>query len=138
MRINLIGNFTPNTGLSQDALLLRGIFTNLFEDKVHFFKVPYQHPQCQEAELNIFIEVMNPSLISYAQKNIWIPNLEWTYKTWIPYCKLMDEIWTKTSEATTIFKMICEGTSTFALFIPTDGSRAGINKTQSCLFSQSL
>jgi hypothetical protein len=112
MRINLIGNFTPNTGLSQDALLLRGIFTNIYGDKVHFFKVPYQHPQCQEAELNIFIEVMNPSLISYAQKNIWIPNLEWTYKTWIPYCKLMDEIWTKTSEATTIFKMLCEGTST--------------------------
>jgi len=112
MRINLIGNFTPNTGLSQDALLLRGIFTNLFGDKVHFFKVPYQYPQCQEAELNIFIEVMNPSLISYAQRNIWIPNLEWTYKTWIPYCKLIDEIWTKTSEATIIFKMLCEGTST--------------------------
>ena len=34
MRINLIGNFTSNTGLSQDALLLRGIFTNIYGDKV--------------------------------------------------------------------------------------------------------
>jgi hypothetical protein len=27
MRVNLIGNFAPNTGLTQDATLLRGILT---------------------------------------------------------------------------------------------------------------
>lgn len=112
MRINLIGNFTPNTGLSQDALLIRGLITNLYGDKVHFFRVPHQFPQCQEAEVNIFIEVINPSLFSYASKNIWIPNLEWTYKSWIPYVTMVNEIWTKTSESTQIFKMLVEGTST--------------------------
>jgi hypothetical protein len=60
-------------------------------------------PQCGEAEINIFVENMNPSLIPYASKNIWIPNTEWTYKSWTPYSRMVDEIWVKTKEAFTIF-----------------------------------
>jgi hypothetical protein len=112
MRINVIGNFKQNTGLQQDANILRGLLSHIFGEKLKLFKVPYILPECGEAEVNIFIEVMNPSLIPYAAKNVWIPNLEWTYQTWAPYVTMMDEIWTKTTEATKHFSMLAEGTQT--------------------------
>jgi len=102
MRINLIGNFKPNTGLTQDAMILRGLLTAAYGEP-QIRKVHHLFPQCEEAELNIFLEVINPSLFSYAAKNIWIPNHEWTYKTWSPYLKMVDEVWVKTKEAQRLF-----------------------------------
>ena len=101
MRINLIGNF-GSKGLMQDAMILRGLLTNA-HGEVQIRKVHHSMPQCSDAEINIFIEVINPSLLSYAAKNIWILNTEWTYKTWIPYLKMVDEVWVKTREARDIF-----------------------------------
>jgi len=106
MRINLVGNFSPNTGLQQDALILRGLLTHVFGKDVVICKVPYVHPQCPEADANIFLEVINPCLFSYANKNIWIPNVEWTYRNWKPYLDMVDEIWTKTKEAYDLFSSI--------------------------------
>lgn len=103
MRVNLIGNFNSN-GLQHDAMILRGILAHVYGGDVSIRKVQHVFPECSEAELNIFIESVNPSLLPYAAKNIWIPNPEWTYKTWIPYISMMDEIWAKTREAETIFK----------------------------------
>jgi hypothetical protein len=102
MRVNLIGNF-GSKGLMQDAMILRGLLTNVHGDSVQIRKIHHSMPQCPEAEMNIFIEVINPSLLPYAAKNIWIPNTEWTYKTWIPYISMVDEVWTKTGEAYDIF-----------------------------------
>ena len=99
MRVNLISSFGSNTGLSQDIALMRGILTAVFEKDVQIRGVPHMFPHCEEAEVNIFLEVISPSLFSYARKNIWIPNLEWTYKTWEPYFSMVDEIWVKTREA---------------------------------------
>ena len=42
--------------------------------------------------------VVNPSLFSFARKNIWIPNIEWTCRSWEPYLHMVDEIWAKTHE----------------------------------------
>jgi hypothetical protein len=99
MRVNLISSFGSNTGLSQDVALMRGILTAVFEKDLELRGVPHMFPHCEEAEVNIFLEVISPSLFSYAKKNIWIPNLEWTYKTWEPYLHMVDEIWVKTREA---------------------------------------
>lgn len=104
MKVNLIANFQANTGLMQDALLLRGILSVQFGEDVKIFKVPHMLPECGEADVNFFLEVINPSLFPYARKNIWLPNPEWTYKTWIPYISMVDEVWVKTHEAETIFK----------------------------------
>lgn len=104
MRINLISNFGNHTGLTHDVNLMRGILTAIFDKDVEIRCVPYVFPHCEEAEVNIFFEVINPSLFSYASKNIWIPNLEWTYKTWEPYFSMVDEIWVKTKEAEDKFK----------------------------------
>lgn len=103
MKVNIISNFQANTGLSQDSNILRGILTAVYGDNVQIFRIPYVFPQCQEADVNIFLEVVNPSLFAYARRNIWIPNQEWTYKTWIPYMNMFDEIWVKTTEARECF-----------------------------------
>ena len=102
MRINLIANF-GTLGLNQDASLIRGLLTNQFPDST-ILRVSSNQPECQEADLNIFLEVVNPCLLIYAGYNVWIPNPEWTYKTWIPYISMMDSIWVKTREAEKIFR----------------------------------
>ena len=106
MRVNLISNHRPNTGLTQDVNILRGILAAVFEEKVEIQLVQYGQPQCSEADVNVFIGVMSPSLLSFAAKNIWIPNHESTYKTWIPYMDMVNEIWVKTHEAERIFKAL--------------------------------
>ena len=103
MRINLIGNFAA-AGLKQDAAILRGLLTNQFGESLTINKVHHSMPQCSEAELNIFIEIVNPCLLSYAAYNVWIPNPDWTYRTWIPYISMMDSIWVKTLEAEKTFE----------------------------------
>lgn len=106
MRVNIISSFNPHTGLSQDVGILRGILTAVFDKDVEIRGVPHMHPHCDEAEYNIFVEVINPSLFSFARKNIWIPNIEWVYKTWEPYMSMVDEIWVKTKEAEATIKRL--------------------------------
>jgi hypothetical protein len=87
----------------QDCAILHGILAHVVGgDKLKVSRVPHTYPQCEEAELNVFFEILNPGLFSYARKNVWIPNPEWTYKTWKPYA--VDEIWCKTHEAMELFK----------------------------------
>ena len=103
MRINIIGNHRKGTGVSQDVQILHGLIVHVLGKETQIRHIPHYYPQCPEAEINFFIEVINPSLFTYAAKNIWIPNPEWTYKTWEPYAKMVDEIWVKTHEAEKLF-----------------------------------
>jgi hypothetical protein len=112
MRANIIGNFRKNTGLLEDAKLLTTLLRNVLGQLVTVSHVSHVYPHCSEGEVNFFIEVVNPSLMSYAKKNIWIPNVEWTYRSWEPYVLMFDEIWTKTPDATELFKKLTEGSST--------------------------
>jgi hypothetical protein len=103
MRVNIIGN-TNSLGLAQDIHILHGMVYNTLGKGTLIRHVPHFHPQCEEAEINFFVESINPSLFHYAAKNIWIPNPEWTQKTWQPYGRMVDEIWVKTLEARELFK----------------------------------
>lgn len=103
MRVNIIGNHKKDTGVSQDVHILHGLLVHILGDEATIRHVPYFLPHCPQAEVNFFIETINPALVQYASKNIWIPNPEWTYKTWEPYAKLMDAIWVKTHEAERLF-----------------------------------
>lgn len=105
MRVNIISNFRENTGLNHDVKLLRAILSAFIKD-VKIIKVPHVLPECPEAELNIFLEVISPGLFPFARKNVWIPNPEWTYKTWTPYLKMIDEVWAKTQESYDIFSKL--------------------------------
>lgn len=102
MRVNIIGG-APNTGIAHDMRILHGLIVHALGNDVSVQHVPHFHPSCGEAELNFFVEVINPALFPYAAKNIWIPNPEWTYKTWEPYLYMVDEVWVKTLDAVKIF-----------------------------------
>jgi hypothetical protein len=104
MRVNIIGAQRKTTGLQQDGMLLHGALGLSFEDKIQVRMIPSFYPQCPDAEYNIFLEVINPALFPFARKNILIPNVEWTYSTWVPYLNMFDEIWAKTHEAELILK----------------------------------
>ena len=103
MRVNIIGNLSKNTGVSQDIQILHGMIAHVLGKEADVRHIPSFYPQCPEAEVNFFIELINPALFMYAAKNIWIPNAEWTYQTWKPYAKMVDEIWVKTKDAVKIF-----------------------------------
>ena len=106
MRVNLISVHRKFTGISQDVNIIRGLLYSIYKDDLVMNMVQYIQPECNEADVNIFFEVINPSLFSYASKNIWIPNIESTYKTWTPYLHMMNEIWAKTHEAEEILKSL--------------------------------
>ena len=103
MKVNIVWHSQKQTGISQDVGILRGILMAMFDKEIEIFSVNHAMPECKDADYNIFVEVINPSLFSYARKNIWIPNPEWTYKAWVPYLNMVDEIWCKTQEAVSIF-----------------------------------
>ena len=103
MRVNFIGSFGKNTGVSQDVSILHGLVAHVLDKDAKIRHVPHRFPSCPQAEVNFFIEVINPALFAYAGRNIWIPNQEWTYQTWEPYSKMVDEVWVKTREAEELF-----------------------------------
>jgi hypothetical protein len=103
MRVNLVGNHRKGTGVSQDVQILHGLVAHVLGETAQIRHVPHVFPHCPQAEVNFFIEVINPSLLTYASKNIWIPNPEWTYRSWESYAKMVDEIWVKTHEAERLF-----------------------------------
>ena len=102
MRVNIIGN-TNSLGLAQDVHILHGMVYHTLGKETLIRHVPHFHPQCEQAEINFFVESINPALLHYAAKNIWIPHPEWTQRSWQPYGKMVDEIWVKTREAEKIF-----------------------------------
>jgi len=104
MRVNIIGNHKKDTGVSQDVHILHGMIVHALGQETQIRHIPHYYPQCPQAEVNFFIEVINPTLFIFAKKNIWIPNPEWTYKTWEPYARMVDEIWVKTHEAEKLFE----------------------------------
>jgi hypothetical protein len=103
MRVNLVCTHRNQTGLAADVDILQGIWAAV-DETIQFRRILISQPECLEAEINVFLEVMNPSLFTYAAKNIFIPNPEWCYKAWIPNFSSIDEIWCKTHEAVEIFK----------------------------------
>jgi len=103
MRVNLVCTHRNQTGLAADVDILQGIWAAV-DETIQFRRILIAQPECLEAEINVFLEVMNPSLFTYAAKNIFIPNPEWCYKAWIPNFSSFDEIWCKTHEAVEIFK----------------------------------
>lgn len=102
MRVNLIAS--GSRGLAHDKAILHGLISHVLGKEVEIRHIPSYYPQCPQAEVNVFFEVINPSLFVYAGRNIWIPNHEWTRQTWQPYAEMVDEIWCKTREGHELFE----------------------------------
>ena len=105
MRVNLVSTHRNQTGLAQDVDILQGMWA-VADDTVQFRRIHHAQPECEEAEINVFFEVLNPSLFTYAAKNVWIPNPEWAYRSWSTYLANIDEIWCKTHEAVEVFSKL--------------------------------
>jgi hypothetical protein len=106
MRVNLIGTATPLTGLAQDTSILHALFAHVLGPDAQIRHIPHFQPHAPEAEVNVFIEVINPALFPFAAVNVWVPNPEWTYQTWFPYAAMVDQIWVKTHSAVKMFEEI--------------------------------
>jgi len=108
MRVNLIGDFN-SYGIGQDARVCLEILKIQFGEDVHVFKVSTNFPECNEADINIFFDKINPSLIPYAGKNIWIVNHEWCYKNAVTCFSQVDELWARCEQT---FQILLNKTST--------------------------
>jgi len=98
MRVNFIGDIKTG-GVSRDARFITENLRETFgEENVEVFNVSNHFPECSEADVNIFFDLFNPSLVSYAGKNIWIINHEWAQKNAASYLPLVDEVWTRSEQ----------------------------------------
>jgi hypothetical protein len=73
MRVNIIGSFGKMTGVAQDVSILHGLIAHVLGKETEIRHVKHFHPECLPADINFFVEVVNPSLLIYAGRNIWIP-----------------------------------------------------------------
>ncbi len=109
LTINIITN-NNQYGLSNDASILVNNLRQIQNGQKSFtFKVRpvnFYCSECGSADINFFLEIPNPLLIHSAKINILIPNLEWCFKTWVPYLHEFDEIWCKTKDSEEAFKKI--------------------------------
>lgn len=108
MRVNLIGDFN-SYGIGQDARVCLEILKIQFGEDVQVFKVSTNFPECNEADINIFFDKINPSLVSYAGKNIWIVSHEWCYKNAVSCFYQVDELWARSEQT---FQILLNKTST--------------------------
>ena len=107
--INII-TYHNQYGLSNDVKILLDSLRMIFSKK---FKITFNHVDfykyfCPQADINIFLEIVNQLMIKYATHNLFIPNQEWFYKHWKPYLKDFDSILSKTTYTSTIFKPLLQ------------------------------
>lgn len=100
--VNLI-TYNNSYGLTQDVRLLKQELELLY-DQMTFKFVNFYDYKCENADINIFLEIVNPILTKHAKYNILIPNQEWYYKTWKNYINTFDYILVKTQYAKNIFE----------------------------------
>lgn len=101
MRFNLISNISNGVGLQRDYELLRHqlqIRGHVVQGVQFNAKPPKAHP----ADINIFLEVVNPIFFSTAPKQWAVPNPEWWFTDWDKYP--WDLILAKTRDCERIFK----------------------------------
>lgn len=100
VRFNLISNLTNGVGLQQDYTLLRHqlLIRGHTVQGVQFNGKPLQ---VLPADVNIFLEVVNPLVFRAAPKQWAVPNPEWWFAAWDQYS--WDLVLAKTHDCERIF-----------------------------------
>jgi hypothetical protein len=101
---NIVTNTSSKHGLAQDLNILHGALAAFAGEACQLRRAHYVTSPPAAADINFFLEVVNPLWFTYARKNILIPNQEWYPSGWLPYIPLFDEVWVKTREAERLFK----------------------------------
>lgn len=103
MTFQLITNLDNGAGLQHDYELLR----NILEGAGHQVNPVHIHrPQTtvKKVDVNIFLEVVLPSVIRYADKNWIIPNSEWWGSRWDAWLPSIDRVLCKTLDCYRIWR----------------------------------
>lgn len=100
MRFNLISNLTNGVGLQQDFQLLKQELENRGH-QVYGVQFNGSEAGVTRADINIFLEVVNPTFFKYAKYQWAVPNPEWWFKDWDQY--RWDKILAKTRDCQRIF-----------------------------------
>lgn len=104
MIINIITDYTLNSGLSNEADIIAKLLVRIFKNRVVINRVQHFQYKAPYADINIFLEVLPNILLSYARMNILIPDQELFYDAWIPYLSKIHLVLTKTHYAEKLFK----------------------------------
>jgi glycosyltransferase involved in cell wall biosynthesis len=105
IKINLI-TYNNQYGLTNDLRLIGKLLKKHFHDRVEIKIVDFYHYKAPQADINIFLETVSKILFKHALVNVLIPNQEWFYRSWLPYLKEIDKIYTKTVYGNDIFSSI--------------------------------
>lgn len=96
MRVTILTNTDNRGGLAQDADIIHGLLAAFLGEESVIVRRHYLTSEPSVADVNVFLEVLNPIHFSYARFNILIPNPEWFPDTWREYLPQLDVIWAKT------------------------------------------
>lgn len=104
MHVRLISK-DNGLGLSRDMAILRRTLIAISGEKMRVETVDWQSkPSPERADLNIFLELVNPAHFRAAKRNIFVPNPEWFMREWRPHLQGFDQVWAKTRDCEAIFK----------------------------------
>lgn len=100
MRFNVISNLTNGVGLQKDYELLKHAL-EVRGHTVHGVQFNAKPPQAIAADVNVFLEVVTPSVFRYAPRQWAVPNPEWWFNGWDRY--QWDLVLAKTRDCERIF-----------------------------------
>lgn len=103
MHVRLISK-DNGLGLSRDMAILRSALIGISGEKMRVECVDWQSkPSPERADLNIFLELVNPAHFKAAKRNVFVPNPEWFMREWRQHLQGFDQVWAKTRDCEAIF-----------------------------------
>ena len=126
-RINLITH-DNGVGLTQDVKILKDV---LKDHTCNFIEHKIRGAVDTRADINIFLELINPKFLPLAPVNIFMPNPEWFWDTHL--LKFMDLILVKTRDAERIFSRLTRVPVMYTSFTCEDRYETGWDKEKTFL-----
>lgn len=100
---NLISNITNGAGLQKDTELLRRMLES-YGHKVTCTMFNESCPTFRRHDVNIFLEVINPTWTNYATENWLVPNSEWWGQCWEAFVPRFNKVLCKTKDCLGIWQ----------------------------------
>ena len=108
MKINLITNWVDQKGLWRDGCIMERLLDGWGHQPVRVQYTDRQRPH--PADLNIFLETLQPDLFPLAPVNWWVPNPEWADSADLAALQHVDRVVCKTREAERLFALLTDRT----------------------------
>lgn len=119
MTYNLISNITNGAGLQRDTELLRRML-EAAGHKVTCTMFNESAPTFRPHDVNVFLEVVNPSWVRYAKENWLVPNSEWWGTCWESTVPSFSKVLCKTRDCYDIWQRKVGGRAIYIDFEAND------------------